>query len=74
MVLYAYKGQVEKRGWNNEKIANTINKPLKTSSGINKATGNSVTKYYIDDVHYVVQDDYTKKIIQVADMNDPYWK
>jgi len=62
----AYKDQVAKRGWTIEKIANAINNPLKKSSSINKATGNSVTRYYVDDV--------TKKIIQVADMNKDVWK
>ncbi len=70
----AYKGQVAARGWTTEKIANTINNPLKISSSVNKATGNSATLYYIDEIHYVAQDDVTKKIIQVADLNDPNWK
>ena len=42
----AYKGQVAARGWTTEKIANTINNPLKISSSVNKATGNSATLYY----------------------------
>ena len=44
------------------------------NAGREIATGNSVTRYYVDDVHYVAQDDVTKKIIQVADMNKDVWK
>ena len=69
-----YKNQITDRGWTREKIADAINNYTKVESSVNKYTGNSVTKYYVDDVHYVAQDDVTKKIIQVADLNDPDWK
>ena len=69
-----YANQVAKRGWTNQKIADVINDPVKTAQTVNKATGNSATAYYVDDIHYVVRDNVTGKIIQVADLNDPYWK
>ncbi|MBN1056962.1 hypothetical protein DVW05_16720 [Clostridium botulinum] len=69
----AYKNQIVKRGWSNESIANTINNPVKLGSSVNKYTGNPVTLYYIDDIHYVAVDNITNKAIQVADMFDPNW-
>lgn len=69
----AYKNQITERGWTNRKIADTINNPVKTGMSVNKYTGNSVTVYYIDDVHYVAVDDVTGKVIQVADLNKADW-
>jgi len=66
--------EVFKRGWNKEKIVDTINNPVKTSTSYNKYTGNTVTNYYIDDDHYVAVDDVTHKVIQVADLNKTDWK
>ncbi|MET3558513.1 hypothetical protein ABID29_001639 [Streptococcus rupicaprae] len=68
-----YKNQPAQRGWTNQKIADTINNPTKTSTSINKATGNTVTNYYVNDIHYVAVDDVTKKVIQIADLNDLEW-
>ncbi|WP_227989870.1 colicin E5-related ribonuclease, partial [Streptococcus ruminantium] len=69
-----YSSQVSDRGWTNQKIADTINNPVKTTSGYNKYTNSSVTNYYVDDVHYVAVDDSTGKVIQIADLNNPNWK
>ena len=70
-----YKDQVTKRGWTLEKIANTLNDPYKTTSQhINKYTGNTVTYYYIDEIHYVARDDITEKIIQISDLTKDSWK
>ncbi|MBL6503478.1 hypothetical protein JNE31_03680 [Streptococcus suis] len=69
-----YSSQVLDRGWNNQKIADTINSPVKTTSGYNKYTNSSVTNYYIDEIHYVAVDDSTKKVIQISDLNNPNWK
>ncbi|WP_421444259.1 RHS repeat-associated core domain-containing protein [Streptococcus suis] len=69
-----YSSQVLDRGWNNQKIADTINNPVKTTSGYNKYTNSSVTNYYIDEIHYVAVDDSTKKVIQISDLNNPNWK
>lgn len=68
-----YKNQVAKRGWDNDLIAQTINNPLKTSESVNKATGNPVINYYINETHYVAVDKVTNKVIQVADLNKD-WK
>lgn len=69
----AYKNQVAERGWTNQSIADTMNNPVKTGTSVNKYTGNPVTAYYIDDVHYVAVDNVTGKVIQVADMNKANW-
>ncbi|MFB5268840.1 polymorphic toxin-type HINT domain-containing protein [Paenibacillus enshidis] len=69
-----YKNQVAERGWTNESIANAIENPVKTGTTTNKYTGNSVTLYYVDDVHYVAVDKGTGKVIQVADLNKADWK
>ena len=60
-----YKNQIAERGWDNKKIAETINNPIKTTKGYNKYTKSTVTNYYIDDIHYVAVDDSTGKVIQL---------
>ena len=69
-----YKNQIAERGWDNKKIAETINNPIKTTKGYNKYTKSTVTNYYIDDIHYVAVDDSTGKVIQIADLTNPNWK
>ena len=69
-----YKNQIAERGWDNKKIAETINNPIKTTKGYNKYTKSTVTNYYIDDIHYVAVDDSTGKVIQIADLTKPNWK
>ena len=69
----AYNNQVTIRGWTNDKIADAINNPVKLGNSVNKYTGNSVTLYYVDDIHYVAVDDVTNKVIQIADLRDPFW-
>lgn len=68
-----FKNQVAERGWTNEKIADAINNPVKLGESVNKATGNKVKLYFVDDVHYVAVDTGTGKVIQVADLNKPNW-
>jgi len=70
----AYKNQVADRGWTNDSIANAINNPVKTGKSNNPYTGNEVTLYYVNDVHYVAVDKGTGKVIQVADLNKADWK
>ena len=70
----AYKRQLRKRGWTNEKIADAINYPVKTEASKNKYTGNSVTLYFVDDIHYVAVDNGTGKVIQVADPRRSNWR
>ena len=69
-----YSAQPLERGWTNEKIADAINYPVKTGISINKYTGNSVTLYYVDDIHYVAVDNGTGKVIQVANLFDAAWE
>lgn len=71
--MWAYNNQVTIRGWTNDKIADAINNPIKLGNSVNKYTGNSVTLYYVDDIHYVAVDDVTNKVIQIADLRDPFW-
>lgn len=72
--LSDYKNQVSKRGWTTESIADAINNPVKVGESVNKYTGNSVTLYYVDDIHYVAVDDVTGKVIQVANLTESTWK
>ncbi|WP_164931522.1 colicin E5-related ribonuclease [Longirhabdus pacifica] len=69
----AYKTQVADRGWTNDSIADAMNSPYKTGKSENKYTGNSVTAYFVDDVHYVAVDAVTGKVIQVSDLNEDVW-
>ncbi len=64
------KNQVKRRGWTNQMIADTRNNPFKTGASINKYTGNPVTLYYKDDIHYVAFDDVTGKVIQITKLGD----
>ncbi len=68
-----FKNQVAERGWTNQSIADAINNPVKTGTSINKYTGNFVTAYYINDIHYVALDDVTGKVIQVSDKTKTKW-
>ncbi|WP_162515317.1 colicin E5-related ribonuclease [Paenibacillus pinistramenti] len=70
----AYKNQVADRGWTNDSIADARNNPVKIGTSKNPYTGNDVTLYYVDDVHYVAVDNGTGKVIQVADLNKADWK
>ena len=65
--------QMQRRGWTDQDISDTISKPADTAKTINKATGNTATKYYNSDGHYVVRDDVTDEIIQISDRNEPGW-
>ena len=47
---------------------------MKVGKNVNNYTGNSVTLYYVDDIHYVAVDDVTGKVIQVANLTESIWK
>ena len=59
--------QINKRGWTDELIKSTRDKPFTTRTASNKATGNKATAYFNKDGSYIVIDDVTKDIIQVSD-------
>lgn len=40
---------------------------------MNKYTDNSVTLYFVDDIHYVAVDDGTGKVIQITDFSRSNW-
>jgi hypothetical protein len=65
--------QMPKRGWTDADIENVLNNPADTAKSVNKATGNTATRYYGSDGHYVVRDDITGEIIQVSDRLDLGW-
>jgi hypothetical protein len=65
--------QMPKRGWSEEDMRQTLSHPADTAKTINKATGNSATKYYNSEGHYIVRDDVTDEIIQVSNRNDSHW-
>ena len=69
-----YQNQVTQRGWSNQKIADAINNPTKTSTSYNEYTGGTVTNYYINDTHYVAVDNSTGKVIQVSNLYKSNWK
>jgi len=73
--------QMNKRGWNEVKVNDTINNPTKTvrttdtrwnSDGTRRS--DSATAYIDKDGSYVVRNDKDGTIIQVSDRNDPDWK
>lgn len=71
-----FKNHVAERGWTNEKIADAINNAVKVGESVNKAnkaTGNEVELYFVDDIHYVAIDTGTEKFIQVTDLNKADW-
>ncbi|MCI8271292.1 MAG: hypothetical protein HFG16_03155 [Erysipelotrichaceae bacterium] len=70
----AYVNQVTERGWSNQKIADTINNPYKVVDSVNTFTGNPAKAYFINEIHYVVIDTITNKVVQVSDLADDFWK
>lgn len=53
--------QMNKRGWTEQEVRNTIDSPYTTRTSTNKATGNPATVYYTEEGAYVIVDDITKK-------------
>jgi RHS repeat-associated protein len=68
--------QVAKRGWTLTDIQEVVANPAYTRSNpniVNRANGNPVTYYYRSDGYYVVIDDVTGQVVQVADTINPNW-
>ena len=62
-----------RRGWTEESIEKTVEKPYAASEATNKATGGDATAYFNKDGTYVVKDNQTNQIIQASDKNKPNW-
>ena len=67
---------MRKRGWAENDIQNAVSNPRKTAKAVDMRGGanDPATAYFIDDNHYVVVNDNTGEIVQVANKNDPDWK
>ncbi len=63
--------QMNKRGWTEDLIKNTVDNPHTIRTSVNKATGNSATVFYTQQGSYVIVDDITKKIVQISDNINP---
>jgi Colicin E5 ribonuclease domain len=63
--------QIERRGWSEASIRETVQNPHATSAATNKATGNSATAYFNSDGTYVVIDDVTGDLVQLSDRTNP---
>ena len=63
--------QMNKRGWTEEMVEDTVRNPYTTRVSTNKATGNSATVYYNKSGSYVVIDDVTKEVVQISDNINP---
>ena len=68
------QNQMQKRGWNEQLVRDTVDNPYKTATSTNKATGNASTVYYTKEGAYVTVDDITKEVVQISDRFDPFWK
>jgi RHS repeat-associated protein len=68
-----WQKQINSRGWSNDSIANTINKPYTTRVATNRATGNSATAFYNQNGSYIIRDNVTGKVVQVSDIANPNW-
>ncbi|MEF2964205.1 colicin E5-related ribonuclease [Paenibacillus sp. M1] len=66
-------GQMERRGWTEDSIEDTVNEPHETSEATNKANGEDATAYFNEDGSYVVVENNSEKVIQVSNKNDPLW-
>ena len=73
--------QMEKRGWDEKTMKDTISNPTRTgttrdtrynSDGVRN--DDPATAYFDSDGNYVVKNDKTGDIVQVSDKNDPNWK
>jgi len=63
--------QMVKRGWTEDVVRNTVDKPYTTRTSVNKATGNPATVYYTKKGSYVIVDNVTKTIVQISDNINP---
>ena len=63
--------QMKKRGWTENSIKETVNKPYTIRKSRNLATGNSATVYYKKSGSYVIVDDVSKEIVQISDNINP---
>ena len=55
--------QMERRGWTEEDVRQTVDNPYTIRKSENKATGNSATVYYTKEGAYVTVDDVTNEIV-----------
>lgn len=71
--------QMERRGWSDERIKNTIREPSQTGETVDQRTvggekrNEPATAYFREDGSYLVRNDRTKEIVQLSDRNDPNW-
>ncbi|HAK72623.1 MAG TPA: hypothetical protein DCP36_01805, partial [Sporomusaceae bacterium] len=73
--------QMNKRGWTEDSIKDTLNDPVKTVKtqdtrwlpGAEKPLNDPATAYYAKDGSYVVRNDKTGEITQISNKNDPNW-
>ncbi len=73
--------QMDKRGWTEDSIKDTLNNPVKTVKtqdtrwlpGAEKPLNDPATAYYAKDGSYVVRNDKTGEITQISNKNDPNW-
>lgn len=63
--------QMERRGWTEEDVRQTVDNPYTIRKSENKATGNSATVYYTKEGAYVTVDDVTNEIVQISDRSCP---
>ena len=74
--------QITKRGWSEESIQETLDKPEKMIEtrdrrwlpGANEPLDDPATAYLSADGSYVVRNDRTGAIVQISDRNDKNWK
>ena len=57
------KNQMNKRGWTESLIKNTVDNTFTIRMSINKSTGNSATVFYRKEGSYVIVDDIIKEIV-----------
>ena len=71
--------QMERRGWADELIKDTIRSPMQTGETVDHRTvgdqkrDEPATAYFRADGSYVVRNDRTKEIVQLSDRHDPNW-
>ena len=73
--------QMEKRGWTEEAIQETLDNPVRTVEtrdtrwlpGADGPLDDPATAYYASDGSYVVRNDKTGVITQISNKNDPNW-
>ena len=73
--------QMEKRGWTEALIQETIRHPTKTVKtrdtrwlpGADRPLDDPATAYYASDGSYIVRNDQSGAIAQISNKNDPNW-